>query len=199
MWLTAGGHDVRILDLAPSHVERARARGFAAQTGDARSLPYDDETFDVVLLLDPLYHLIDEPDRATALSEPRRPLRPGGLVAAAAIGRVAVALDYLRRGRLDPEAATMAARIVANGHDDTGFGAGTFYFHTTECLRRELIEAGFHDIVVRGLDGPAWPLIDPAGTASDPLLDHVVAIANMSDADESTVGVSVHLLALANA
>jgi SAM-dependent methyltransferase len=157
-WLLSDGHSVEILDRVPSHVERALARGFTARTGDARSLPYANASFDVVLLLGPLYHLIDASDRATALSEARRVLRPGGLLAAAGISRIAVALDYLRKRRLDQEAEVMTARIVANGHDDTGFGAGVFYFHLAAELESEVTAAsrgGGSRVAPRGSDVPA--------------------------------------------
>ena len=197
-WLVDDKHRVEIVDIVPSHVERAVANGFVAQLGDARSLPYDDATFDVVLLLGPLYHLIEAADRATALSEARRVLRDGGLLAAAGISRIAVALDYLRKHRLDEQAVVMTSRIMANGHDDTGFGAGVFYFHLTEELEREVTSAGFRDIHVRGVEGPAWPLVDPMCPPDDPLIAQVAAIADMADADGSVVGASAHLLALAH-
>lgn len=197
-WLLQDGHEVAIVDIVPAHVERARARGFMAIEGDARDLPYDDGTFDVVLLLGPLYHLLDPADRVKALCEAHRLLRPNGLIAAAAVTRIAVALDYLRKGRLHaPDAQTMATRIMTNGHDDTGFGAGIFYFHTVEELREELVTAHFVEVSIRGIEGPAWPLIDPACPPEDPSIAQVAAIAEMADGDDSLTGASAHLLALA--
>jgi SAM-dependent methyltransferase len=135
-WLTTDGHEVEIVDVVPGHVERAEARGLAARQGDARALPHADGGFDVVLLLGPLYHLVEASDRAQALAEARRVLRPGGLVAAAAVTRLAVALNYLRDGRFgDPALDAVASRIVANGFDDTGTRPGIFYFHTVDELR----------------------------------------------------------------
>lgn len=65
----------------------------SAQIGDARELPWADETIDVVLLLGPLYHLTKIEDRLAALSEAGRVLRPGGLLATAAISRFASTYD----------------------------------------------------------------------------------------------------------
>ena len=196
-WLRQDGHDVEILDIVPLHVELARARGLVAHEGDARALPYADNSFDAILLLGPLYHLTRASCRARALAEAHRVLRLNGIVAVAAVSRIAVALDYLRKGRLDaPEAVAMAARIVANGHDDSGFGAGIFYFHTAGGLREEVVDAGFVDVRIRGVEGPAWPLIDPACPADDPLIAQVAAIAQMADGDDTLTGASAHLLAL---
>ncbi len=90
----------------------------------------------------------------------------------------------------------MAARIVANGHDDSGLGAGIVYFHTAGELREEVVDAGFVDVRIRAVEGPAWPLIDPACPADDPLIAQVAAIAEMADGDDTLTGASAHLLAL---
>ncbi len=196
-WLVRDGHRVQVVDIVPGHVDDARSRGSNAQVGDARVLAFVDQSFDAVLLLGPLYHLIDPSDRARALAEARRVARPGGLVVAAAVSRIAVALDYLRKGRLDSkDALDMVARICANGHDDTGFGAGIFYFHTVDELRTELVDAGLSDVAARGLEGPAWPLIAPGTGGDDPIIGLVDAIAEMADHDESLTGASSHVLAI---
>ncbi|MEV4333334.1 class I SAM-dependent methyltransferase [Streptomyces sp. NPDC049597] len=65
------------------------ATGASAELGDARALTAAGSTYDVVLLLGPLYHLLDREDRLKALAEAGRVVRPGGLVAAATIGRYA--------------------------------------------------------------------------------------------------------------
>ena len=197
-WLTEDGYDVEILDVVPDHIERARARGFVARLGDARSLGSDDAIFDVVLLLGPLYHLPDRADRITALREAHRVLRPNGLLAAAAVNRMAVALDRLRRGQFaEPQSRTVAQRIAVTGSDDTGWGSGAFYFHTVAALEREVLDAGFASVAVRGVEGPAWPLIDPSRPPDDRLVADAVEIARLADLDPATVGASAHLLALA--
>jgi SAM-dependent methyltransferase len=103
-----------MLDPVPRHIERARiAAGepplFHAQVGDARTLPFDDTTFDAVLLLGPLYHLLDPQDRLLALREARHVSKPGGIVFAAAISRHALAGDGIRNGWLDNEAKSNLA------------------------------------------------------------------------------------------
>ena len=59
--LAAQGYAVHLLDPVPLHVEQARRASAAADRplaavlqGDARALPYDDASADVVLLLGPL-------------------------------------------------------------------------------------------------------------------------------------------------
>lgn len=195
-WLSHDGHDVEIVDVVPHHVQRARQRGLRAQVGDARDLPYDDASFDVVLLLGPLYHLSTARERARCLEEAHRVLRPDGLLAAAAVSRLSVALDHLRKGRYgDPGFRSAAHRISTTGRDDTGYGAGLFYFHTPTELTDELSSAGFDDIAVHGVEGPAWPLIDVDAAADHPLVVHVLEIADMADAEPGAIAASAHMLA----
>ncbi|MDO4718921.1 MAG: class I SAM-dependent methyltransferase, partial [Propionibacteriaceae bacterium] len=94
-WLAADGHHVTLLDPVPSQVAGAAEVGtFEALVGDARRLPFEDSSVDAVLLFGPLYHLIHREDRTRALTEAARVLRPGGLLFAQAITRLAaVATD----------------------------------------------------------------------------------------------------------
>lgn len=97
-WLARDGHEVHLLDPVPLHVEQAaRLPGVEARVGDARELPGQDASYDVVLLLGPLYHLPERADRVRALSEARRVVRPGGPVVAATINRFAGLHDMLRQ------------------------------------------------------------------------------------------------------
>src|SRR5262245_7114655 len=93
-WLASRGHDTTWGEPVALHVEQARARGVASVVGDARSLHFDDEAFDAVLLLGPLYHLPDRDDRIEALREARRVRVRSGLVAAAATSRLATVLVW---------------------------------------------------------------------------------------------------------
>lgn len=64
------------VDYSPEKVAfAARASGAGAAVADATRLPFADATFDVALIRDLLHHL---PNRAGALSEAFRVLKPGG-------------------------------------------------------------------------------------------------------------------------
>ena len=63
--------------------------------GDARDLScFDDETYDIVLLLGPMYHLFTEEDQRKALSESLRVLKQGGVLFAAYCGNDATMVNY---------------------------------------------------------------------------------------------------------
>jgi ubiquinone/menaquinone biosynthesis C-methylase UbiE len=75
--------DARVtgIDLSPEMLELARrrislsGREIDLRTGDAQDLPFDDESFDVVVCT---YSLCNIPDPAVAVAEMHRVLRPGG-------------------------------------------------------------------------------------------------------------------------
>jgi len=138
----------------PRHVELARERAgdpplYGVGLGDARELPFRDETVDVVLLLGPLYHLGEARDRARAVREAERVCRPGGLVFASAISRYAPLLDTIRRGRIGEEevftnvqAETSTGRRVAPGRRTSPFPDA--YIHLPAELEGDLAAAGMN-------------------------------------------------------
>jgi SAM-dependent methyltransferase len=153
--LAAEGHVVTLVDPVPAQVAAAAAVGtFVAVVGDARALPAPDASVDAVLLLGPLYHLVAREDRMLALSEARRVLRPGGLLAAQGIGRLAAFSDSVRRGGFEA-LGDEDLRILRTGewvNPGEGFPGG--HFHTAAELRAEVTGAGFVDVVLHGLEGP---------------------------------------------
>jgi ubiquinone/menaquinone biosynthesis C-methylase UbiE len=84
------GWDITLSDFSPGMLQevqqnlRDSQRHFEFKVIDAQSIPYDDESFDAVIANHMLYHV---PDRAKALSEMRRVLKPGGRFYASTIGR----------------------------------------------------------------------------------------------------------------
>jgi len=73
------GSDVIALDSSQRMVDLTRERGIDAVLGDVQALPFDDGEFDCVVAGWVLYHVVD---RATAIAECARVLRPGGRLVA---------------------------------------------------------------------------------------------------------------------
>ena len=117
------GYDVHLYDLLELHVQQAQQAAhtqpehpFTAAVADARSIPEPDASADVVVLLGPLYHLTEQTQRASALLEARRILKPGGVVAAVGISRFAALFDGLWQGWLsDPLFRGLAERDLVDG------------------------------------------------------------------------------------
>ena len=108
----SAGWDVMLSDMSPGMVREAscnltdKGLEFGFSVIDAQAIPLADSTLDAVVANHMLYHV---PDRARAVSEIHRVLRPGGRLFATTIGR-----GHLR------ELRELVERIVPGA-----FGAGT--------------------------------------------------------------------------
>jgi ubiquinone/menaquinone biosynthesis C-methylase UbiE len=211
IWLAERGYRVHLVDPIPLHVEQARtaAEGrpetllVTAEVGDARALRVSDAAADAVLLLGPLYHLLEREERLQALAEARRVCRPGGVVFIAAISRFASTLDGLRAGYLeDPSFANVAAddRRLGRHRNPTGDPAyfTSAYFHHPDELAAECVAAGLAHEATLAVEGPGWLLSDLDARLSDPrrraaLLDGLAAL----EAEPTLLGASAHLVAVA--
>jgi 2-polyprenyl-3-methyl-5-hydroxy-6-metoxy-1,4-benzoquinol methylase len=208
-WLAEAGFQVHIVDLTPRHVAKAQSDlaefGVTAEVGDARRLSAGEASYDVVLLLGPMYHLQSRADRLAAFGEARRVVRPGGLVAVAAISRFASLFDGLAREFLfDPEFQEVVVTDLEHGcHQNPNDRKGWFttaYFHLASDLRAEAEEAGLQVDDVFGVEGLArWlPHLAERWESEDgrrTILDAARAV----ETEPSLQGLSAHLLLVAHA
>ncbi|HKN58095.1 MAG TPA: methyltransferase domain-containing protein, partial [Gemmatimonadaceae bacterium] len=190
----------RLVELARQRNENAAHQLAACSVADARALPEETESAAVVLLLGPLYHLVDEQDRQAALSEAIRVLRPGGVLITAGISRWASALDGLAREILrDPEFASIVERDLLDGNHLNPTNHldyfTTAYFHRPEELRREVSAAGFVIEGLYGVEGPGWILPDLVERWNDPQRREIILkVARALESESSVVGCSAHLI-----
>ncbi len=211
LWLAHTGYSVHLVDPVPRLVAEAQRRSAGAKrslvscrVGDARSLEMPDDTADLVLLLGPLYHLTDPRDRARALREAARVLKPGGWLFAAAISRWASALDGLARDLFqDPRFARIVEQDLRDGQHrnptDRLDYFTTAYFHHPDELADEVRAAGLALNGVYGLEGPGWMLSDVSERmANAERRAALLRVARLLETEGSVVGISAHLLAIAH-
>jgi SAM-dependent methyltransferase len=209
LWLADQGYAVHLLDAVARLVAEAERRSRAAvrplascRVGDARSLGMGDDTADVVLLLGPLYHLTDPRARDQTLREAGRVLKPGGWLFAAAISRLASALDGLTRDLLqDPRFAQIVEQDLRDGQHRNPTERldyfTTAYFHRPDELADEIRAAGLRLRGVYGVEGPGWILPDvPQRMAVPDRREALMRVARMLETDPSVLGSSAHLLAV---
>jgi len=208
-WLAELGHNVHLVDVVPLHIEQARAVSIkqarplaSAEVEDARRMSFQDESADAVLLLGPLYHLVEKEDRLACLREARRVLRPGGLVWGAGISHFASLFDSLSNGFFDdPAFAPILERDLEKGrHHNPTVNPIYFtnaYFHRPGEMSRELLAAEFEVVAVAAIEGPGWLARDFDRLWNNPLQrERLLAAVRKVEREPSVMGASSHIMAI---
>lgn len=197
-WLASLGHDVTLIDPVARHREQASVHGtFDVLEGDARALPVPDASADVVLLMGPLYHLLDPADRARALTEARRVTRPGGVIAAAFISRHAAIFDTAAKLAINDDTMyAILGQVLHDGHNPPGSGFTVAHFHTIDEVRADFAAAGLGDPDVYGVEGPLECLLK-SGLAEDRPEYFAAAMraARLLENDPAMLAANAHILA----
>jgi len=143
--LRARGHGGAVvgLDLSLGMLHAARrVTDLPLGRGDAEALPFVDDAFDVVLAMHMLYHV---PDRAAAIAELRRVVRPAGTVL--------VVTNYAAHNAPLDDLIAQSARAV--GADDIPPRASVSF--TMDAGGSEL-EAAFESVVAH--EFASWLVVD---------------------------------------
>ena len=207
LWLASLGYSVVHRDIVRLHVDQVAEAAVAAgvrvdsAVGDARSLDLADASADAVLLLGPLYHL-NAADRARALAEARRVVRPGGPVLGAAISRWAARLDGVLAQRLYqtyPQVTEMVDVVERTGVLEPLFpGSFCGFTHRPWELRDEFTAAGLEVTDLVCVEGAALLLGDLAERSADPDAWRIVlACARALERVPELLGIGSHLLVTA--
>jgi len=172
-WLAGLGHEVRLGDASPKHIQQARdinekskAKLASIAVIDARDLSeYGDESIDYILLLGPLYHLVERNDRWQALTECFRILKKKGKLFAAGINRYASLYDGLFRGLIDdPNFVEILKEDLKSGQhrnpDNHPDYFTTTIFQLPEEMEEEIKESRFSLINAHAVEGPLWMIKD---------------------------------------
>lgn len=153
LYFSRRGYAVSALELTDSNMEAFRKKLTAEDTvdlvqGNALDLSrYEDDYFDIVLLLGPLYHLHSEADKLRCIAEAKRVCKPGGKLFFAFISNDMVILtmfhehpDYFINGDYNKETFRC---------DDF-----PFVFHTVHACRELLHQGGvtvLHEVASDGI------------------------------------------------
>jgi 2-polyprenyl-3-methyl-5-hydroxy-6-metoxy-1,4-benzoquinol methylase len=171
--LARKGYSVTLFDLSGESLvlaeRNAAEAGVAGQVrdyeqGSATDLGrFTDGSFDVVLVMGPLYHLIDEADRLAVVRESLRVLRPGGIVVAAIINHLGLIRTYLTLFPHEfrkPGVLDLARSFTQLAADMEGEGFTEAYFAHPLELRRWYEEAGAQTVSMAAQEGLAGGLED---------------------------------------
>ena len=209
-WLATLGYQVHLIDPVQEHVEQAQDASrkqpahplASAAVGDARQIPQSENSADAVLLLGPLYHLVERQDRIACLREAYRVLRPGGMLWGAGISHFASLLDSLTHGFFaDPDFAPILDRDLEDGQHRNATGNPLYFtdafFHRAGELSREVQAAGFQILEVLPIEGPGWLARDFERLWTDPIQrDRLLTAVRRMEREPSVLGVSSHIMAI---
>jgi SAM-dependent methyltransferase len=203
--LARRGFAVTAVDMSAALLEECRknvvAAGLARQVqfvaADARDLSeLSDTDFDAVLLMGPLYHLVDEADRTAALNQAFKRLKAGGGIFSSFISRFGVLADLLRDNPEWIEDQKRAWSLLQSGRRPDGYPPGGFrgYFAGVDEIAPLHEAVGFETVVVAGVE-PVIAADDESynslqGPQRQLWMDLLYAISTES----SIMGASRHLL-----
>ena len=177
IYLAERGHDVSLVDLSQNSLDRAAAE--AARRGvrlralhhlSAVDMPeLDDESYDAVLCLGPLYHLTDEAQRRDAITECVRLLKVGGVAFFAFVTLYAHAVARIGNGALQPRPGEMDEYqyiLRRQTNRDLNLVNFTHAWYVDPCVVPPLME-GF------GLKTERFACLEPLGLARAEALEHL--------------------------
>jgi ubiquinone/menaquinone biosynthesis C-methylase UbiE len=126
-----------LVEFAAQHLPSQRV---LFERADAQDLPYEDESFDLVLCL---FGLMFFPDKQRANAEARRVLRAGGTY-------VVVTFDRLDRNPVPKAAGDAVATLFPE--DPRYMQRGPFSYADPTVVESDLKAAGFDDVVVETIE-----------------------------------------------
>lgn len=166
LYFARNGYEVHALELAERNIEAFRRKiqpedRITLRQGNAVDLSYyADKSFDIVLLMGPLYHLHQEADRVRCIMEAKRVCKPGGKMFFAFISNDMVILT---------EFMYDSGYFLKGNYDKTTFKVEDFpfVFHTLDACRDLLKKAGVHVMHEVASDGVSELLADRINALDD--------------------------------
>lgn len=206
-WLANQNHKVHLLDLTQLHIDLAKENGkkqsikLASYTcADSRDLPYENEQFDLVLEMGPLYHLQEQKDRSKCLQEANRVLKLGGIVLCEVISRYANLFECFQCDLTnDKRFIEILNENLRSGNHSPGETEyfTTAFFHTPDAITSELREAGFTDIEIIAVEGFAQILNVNEILKDEQKKKVLLEFINKTESIPDLYGVSGHFIAVA--
>jgi len=203
--LAKRGYNLTSVDLAAALLDECR-KSLAAKSleeqvklvvADARDLSQIAEMeFDAALIMGPLYHLVEEEDRITALRQVSNRLREGGIIFSTFISRYGIMGDVMKAIPNWIEDQIEVQFLLAHGRKPEHYPKEGFrgYFATVSEIAPLHEALGFETIVLAA--------VEPAISADDESYNRLqgkqrrlwLNLLYKISTDESTIGASRHLL-----
>ncbi len=203
--LAQKGYQVTAVDLSTELLKRCQENienaGLGKQVqyvvADARNLSsIAEKDYDAVLLMGPLYHLVEEEDRQLALQQVYERLRTGGILLSAFISRYGMLGDLMKKIPEWIEDKAEVRSVMERGKDPDDYPRGGFrgYFVRVPEIAPLHEDIGFETLALIGVE-PAISADDESynrleGKQRQLWLDLLYEVST----EKSTIGASRHLL-----
>ena len=166
-WLAKDGHQVHLVEPVLKHIKLAEKRAkklknpFSVAIGEAKKLPYKNDTADLVILHGPLYHLQKREDRVSAILEAKRVLKKGGIILGFAINYTASTLVGLMNGMIHANSFFDMCKQelttgIHNAPKDFPFLLADAYYHKPQHLKEEFLEQNLEFINLFAVESLIW-------------------------------------------
>jgi S-adenosylmethionine-dependent methyltransferase len=206
LWLASLGHELTLVDLAEENVafarEKARSEGIEIKgfhAADARRLSsLGLGSFDYVLLMGPMYHVLEEEERAAAAREALARLEPGGLIFVSFISAYAPLIDALAK---DPSWILQRKAdflgYLEDGRNveaERGVGFTDAYFAKPGEIRPFMASFGLEELGLYNAESVLFPYERILVERGAETLEACVEVAMRFVEDEAIRGMSAHYL-----
>lgn len=201
--LTRIGYDVTLVDLSRASLDLAKNNADEAgvelaaiiQQNATELSELEDASFDSALLFGPLYHLLEEEQRKTAVREARRILGPGSLIFVAFITRFA---PFRHSASEEPywiiDHNEYALELLKSGKHVKGESFPSAYFAHPNEIRPLMEDCGFSTIAMIGCEGIVAGHEEKVNEFSGEEWEKWVEINYRLGQDPSLLGASDHML-----
>jgi S-adenosylmethionine-dependent methyltransferase len=199
-YLAEKGHKVSLLDLSGKNIAVAKEKSKELSIvladfiqGNALELSNHGKTYDVILLMGPLYHLVNEEDRRLALKLALNLLKPGGVIFAAFISNYAPIQDYLSHFS-DIEEVQGLLDYLNDGQNKEGEGFTTAYFSSQEEIKELMSDLKVDELAFVGVENILGCKERELLALSQDQYEKWIEIGYALSTDKNLMGTSQHFL-----
>ena len=185
------------IDIVPSHIEIFKKKieescygNLTCSVGDATDIKeVEDNSYDVVLCLGPLYHLSPD-EKETVIKECYRVCKPNGIAAFSYINKIGLYAGACISTEFTDYPNKLGNKTLEDGYDYEK--PGLYWYTTPEDMESMTQEHGFEKILNLGVD--FFIIMKYVDKASDEKFELIKPLYDQMASHESCTGMSNHAL-----
>jgi len=206
-YFSSKGHKVTLFDLSPKNIDFAKQKqeelGIYLENtivGNAKEmLSIKSNSYDVVLCMGPLYHLINKEDRNEVIDECKRVVKNGGIIIFSFITVMAQTISLLKRNndKID-EWYDHLVENINKGINDPVFDSGfteAFFIHPFE-IEKYINENGLRILKLAGAEGFANQSEESLLKLSKNKIQKWIDFTYKYTEDKSILGANQHIICI---